>query len=100
MPPKVIRGVGLVTIIAFCLATYQWGKWWGYSAGYAAGGGDETRYMAKLSDAERHAHVLDVLCAKHLAEGARGRPACLAELSASDRQLAEEAMAKIATAKP
>jgi hypothetical protein len=100
MSQHFIRGVGILTIIAFCLATYQWGKWGGYSAGYAAGGGDEARYMARLSDIQRHAHVLDVLCAKHLSEGAGGRPACLAELSSSDRQLAEDAMAKIAAAKP
>jgi hypothetical protein len=100
MSPKLIRGVGILTIVAFCLATYQWGKWWGYNAGYAAGGGDETRYMERLSDAERHAHVLDVLCVKHRAEGAGGRQACLAELSESDRQLAETAIAKIAATKP
>jgi hypothetical protein len=100
MSPKVLRGVGILVIFAFCLATYQWGKWWGYSAGYAAGGGNETRYMARLSEPERHAHVLDVLCADHAAEGTGGRQACLDGLSAADRRLAEDAMAKMSALKP
>lgn len=98
MSPKVLRNVGILVIFAFCLATYQWGKWYGYRAGYVAGGGDETRYMAGLSDTDRHVHVLDVLCAK-VDVGAE-RQTCLAKLSEGDRKIAELELAQLAKLKP
>jgi len=89
---RLFRLFGLVVVLAMFAATYRWGKW----DGYYAGGNDTVRQIAGLSDADRYALTLDVLCAAGVSgQGRIVVQSCLPKLSDADRTLAENTLAQL-----